>query len=282
MRRVLSAFFILFLSISFCGAQNCLEYTVGDSLKVVRLLTKAERLPADTDLPLFFGRELIGTVYAGGTLDREDEERLVINLHEFDCTTFVETSLALSIAAIKMNAGFKDFTDALRTIRYRDGKIGGYASRLHYFSDWIANNEHKGLLKDVSSSISPECLSLNLHYMSSNPVRYRQLKNNPSLVREIEKQEALLNGKKVPYVSEKRMEQPQIREQVKEGSIIAITTNIDGLDIAHVGFAVRQKGELYLLHASTKFGKVIIDTTPLNDYLKNKSTLTGIRILSVL
>ena len=39
------------------------------------------------------------------------------------------------------------------------------------------------------------------------------------------------------------------------GDIIAITTKMPGLDIAHVGIAEYKEGKLHLLHASSTLGK---------------------------
>lgn len=45
---------------------------------------------------LWFGKKFIGIPYVGGTLDRAEEEKLVINTSELDCTTFVEIVTALT------------------------------------------------------------------------------------------------------------------------------------------------------------------------------------------
>ena len=65
---------------------------------------------------------------------------------------------------------------------------------------------------------------------------------------------------------------------IKAGDIIAITTSIPGLDVAHLGFAYYNNGTLCLLHASSGKGNVIKDTTPLRDYLMNNRRHTGIRV----
>ena len=46
-----------------------------------------------------------------------------------------------------------DFIKNLETIRYRNGVLDGYPSRLHYFTDWIRNNEQKGLVRDITSEL---------------------------------------------------------------------------------------------------------------------------------
>jgi hypothetical protein len=86
----------------------------------------------------------INKPYVAGTLEGPKSETLVVNLNEFDCTTLVETSLALALC--KPN-DFDDFKKKLTEIRYRNGEIVNYASRLHYLTDWLQTNQANGILE---------------------------------------------------------------------------------------------------------------------------------------
>ena len=66
--------------------------------------------------------------------------------------------------------------------------------------------------------------------------------------------------------------------QIKEGDIIAITTSTKGLDVSHVGIAVKVDGEIHLMHASSKEGKVVIDKHSLQEYVR-RNRATGIRVV---
>ena len=61
----------------------------------------------------------------------------------------METVLALVRSARSGKLHAREFRRTLQSIRYRGGKIDGYASRLHYFTDWIIDNQKKKTLKDV-------------------------------------------------------------------------------------------------------------------------------------
>ena len=69
-----------------------------------------------------------------------------------DCLTFVEYTLAQALGS--------SFADNLQKIRYRDGIIDGYTSRLHYTSDWIENGVRQGLLEDVTARNSAQTTKL--------------------------------------------------------------------------------------------------------------------------
>src|SRR5690606_34807983 len=87
------------------------------------------------------GKTFLGTPYVEKTLEIGPRESLVVNLRGLDCTTFVENVLAFGLLIKNGESAYEDFTDHLKTIRYRDGELLGYPSRLHYFTDWIRNNQ---------------------------------------------------------------------------------------------------------------------------------------------
>ena len=64
-----------------------------------------------------------------------------------------------------------------------------------------------------------------------------------------------------------------------DGDIIAITTNLPGLDVAHVGMAEYINGTLHLLHASSTLGKVVVSEEPLSQMLRNNKSWSGIRVV---
>ena len=69
--------------------------------------------------------------------------------------------------------------------------------------------------------------------------------------------------------------------KIKNGDILAITTDIKGLDVVHVGFSFWMGEKLHLLHASSVAKKVIEDSLSLYEYSKNKKAHTGVRVVRV-
>ena len=116
------------------------QYTKADSLKVVGLLESASELSGRANVTVFFARKLLGLPYVAHTLEVNRRERLVVNLRQLDCTTYVENVVALTMCARQKAYTFNAFCDNLRTIRYRGGSVPHYVKRLHYFTDWIEDN----------------------------------------------------------------------------------------------------------------------------------------------
>ncbi|MDX8341132.1 DUF1460 domain-containing protein [Draconibacterium sp. IB214405] len=221
------------------------------------------------------GKLLMNTPYVANTLESSPEQ-LIVNLRELDCTTFAENCLALARTSKSTNSGFEDFKKELQHIRYRDGKIDGYPSRLHYFSDWIANNEEKQLTESVSASICNTKFEKKINFMSHHPDSYKALANNAVFLAAIDKQEKQLSERVMYYIPTEELEAH--KSLLKDGDIIGITTNIDGLDITHVGIIVFKGNELHFMHASSKAQKVILSEETLYNYLSSRKSATGIMV----
>ena len=191
--------------------------------------------------------------------------------------------MALTIADKQGRRNYDAFKRALIQARYRDGVLNGYASRLHYFSDWIRDNERKGFVKECTSDTScAKTQTLWLYFMSTYPDSYLPMKKDSSLVREIAFLEREWQGIEVSYIPKENLNLPPDELNIKNGDILAITTNIKGLDVVHVGFAFWRGENLHLLHASSVAQKVIEDSSSLYEYSKNKKTHTGVRVIRIL
>ena len=215
------------------------------------------------------------TLYIAHTLETE-EEKLVINLREMDCTTFAENCLANSNTIKSKNLSFEKFTNELQNIRYRNGMLNGYPSRLHYFSDWIFDNQQKGLIKDVAKEIINTPYPKQINFMSTHPESYQQLNDSAQLIKTIEAQEKEILLRQLYYIPTSKL--AEVENKLMEGDIVGITTDINGIDILHVGILVRKAGRIHLMHASSVAEKVIVSEKTLEEYLQNRKSATGIMI----
>ena len=254
-----------------------------DSVRVVQLLEQGKK-EATAPLHLWYARQLIGTPYVAQTLEVNKQERLVVNLHELDCTTFVETALALALTQKQGSTHYKDYRKNLTHIRYRNGKLDGYASRNHYFTQWIESNEHLGIVKEVKSPKAPFTATqrISLHYMSRYPHLYPMLKNDKQAQFLIRQYERECEGHVVHYIPRDQLNQQKSSPLgiIHDGDILAIVTRKEGLDTSHIGFAVWGEDNcLHLLNASQIHGKVILEPMTLFDYMGNHPLQLGVRVI---
>lgn len=262
------------------GMKAQTTYQQADSLKICQLLRQANR---ETSV-LWLARQFLGVPYVAHTLEVNDDERLVINTRQLDCTTLVETVAALKLCTQAGKHGFADYLNALRQLRYRQGRMAGYPSRLHYFTDWIRDKVAMQLVTDIQQPNPPfsAVQTVNVDYMSTHTSAYKALKANAALVPEIRAAEQSLTGMKVRYIPKRSLRNSALlRQVVKDGDILAITCNKKGLDIAHLGFAVWRSNGLHLLNASMIHKKVIEEPMTLYQYMQKHKTHTGIRVVRI-
>ena len=273
MKRLLLIGLILWSACSvFAGEQ--------DRTHIEKWLQEAVSLPKDSCRTLHFAKKMLGVPYVAGTLDGNEEEQLVVLVDSLDCTTFVETVLAFCIADKRGERDYEGFRKALTQIRYRDGILNGYTSRLHYFSDWIRNNEQMGFVKECTSETAcSQPKELWLDFMTSHVDSYLPMKKNPELVQEMAAHEKNWQGTVVSYIPKEKLNLSPEELKIMDGDVLAMVTNIKGLDIVHVGFAFWREGKLHLLHASSSAKKVIEDPKTQYESSKNTKAHIGVRAI---
>jgi len=227
------------------------------------------------DLIIAIGSSLINVPYQAATLETPGKEKLIVNLSSFDCNTFVETVLALARCTAAGKISGSELRKNLKLFRYRQGTIIGYSSRLHYFTDWLRDNEKKKILKDkdVSRQLDSRRLRKKINYMTNHRELYAALKNEDEFQKMLVVEKNL--SRKSFYIIGKDKVSVQ-KTKIQNGDIIAFATAQEGLDVAHVGFAIWQGKNLHLLHASSKEGGVVVSAKTLVAYLKQNMKFSGI------
>jgi hypothetical protein len=247
--------------------------------ELIRFLDKKKTLTKYSDqLILEIGKFFLGTPYGAGTLETKRTEHLVINLREFDCMTFVENVVALVWLVRSKKKSFEVFRGILQKIRYRHGRLQGYCSRLHYFSDWIHDNQKKGILRDITAEIGGRPLRKATTFMTKHPDLYPPLKNKANL-RKMKSVERTISRRSLFFIPKKVMR--RLEDRIRDGDLIAITTNREGLDVQHVGLAARVKNRIHLLHASSIEDKVALSKKTLYRYLMQSRARSGMMVARV-
>ena len=275
----------LFAILGSVQGEGRVSYLQNDSLTICRLLDEAHTLPRTTNYPLFFARKFLNIPYVAHTLEINDDERLVVNTRQLDCTTLVETVTALTLCAYRHLFTWRDYLNALTAMRYRHAQIDDYTSRIHYFTEWITLNTEAGIVKEIQEPNPPfsAVQNIKVNYMSQHPQSYKALREHPEYLDAIREMEKRVSGGRFQYIPKQMVKnQTLLRQAVNDGDIIAITCKKAGLDIAHLGFAVWKDGKLHLLNASMLHKKVVEEPMTLYQYLQQHSTHTGIRIIRIL
>ncbi len=280
-KKIVSAIILMAVSAAHTWAAGP-QYTRQDSLKAVQLMKNAASQPSGTNLIIYIAEQLKGIPYVAHTLEPNNNERLIINLRQLDCTTFVEQVAALYLCVKEHKTTFADFCKMLQKLRYEGGAEPHYTKRLHYYSSWIEDKKSMDICKEIQSPNPPftKVQRLSLNWMTTHVNDYRMLKNNPSWVPQIRKMEQKMEGRQYRYIPKEQIKNTRLlRNTIKDGDIIAIITNKKGLDTQHLGFALWHKDGLHLLNASSIHKKVIDEPMTLRTYLYKHPSMPGVRII---
>ena len=282
MKHIIYIFLLLF-SYSFATAQTEVRFhnEKSDTLRLTTMLDKASamRFSNPEERVAFFGRQFIDTPYGAHTLEGEPEI-LTVNLDSLDCTTFVETAMALAYTVVERRTSWRDFIYNLRRLRYRNGEVDGYPSRLHYIADWVVDNQHRGNFQDATRNFPKfNELSRTIDFMSMNRDKYPALADDANYNR-MRRIEEGYRQHRFPYIKTVDLQNKAIKAAFHNGDVVALVSNLKNLDVTHMGIVIKESpdAEPYLLHASSSDGKVEISQRPLDDFLKKNRQWLGVRV----
>jgi len=272
--------YIFFLSSTFSYAalpDSMLVYTPEDKNifdDYVKKFSLRKHLPMN-ELVMETGFYFLETPYVNYTLEvTKPAEKLIINFRELDCTTFTETCLALARTIKSDNISLTTYAGELQKIRYRNGVLNEFPSRLHYFSDWIFDNDSMGIIEDVTKKqYNGDLFPVKFTIMTKQSKNYPQL-SDTLFLRKIGEIENDISQRTYYYLPKTRIDSLQIQD----GDIIAMTVNGKGLDIMHMGIAVNIDKQLYFMHASSTGKRVMITNLPFKEYSEAIKSNTGYMI----
>ena len=254
-------------------------YSQSDISRINSLLREASQLKEKPkSWMLWFGKKFIGVPYVGGTLDRAEEEKLVINTSELDCTTFVEIVTALT--RCMSGNGKRDFSDFCRQLQH--GEIA-YEKRQHYFTVWISDNAEEGIVTDIQNNPPfTKVQHVSVNWMTTHQQSYKMLKNNAKRLQGIKALEEQISGKSYRYIPKEQIVDSRLfRNTIHNGDILVMITNKKGLDTTHIGIASWHQDGLHMLNASSIHKKVIDEPMLLRTYMMKHPSQIGIRVCRV-
>ena len=231
------------------------------------------------------GELAVGSPYEAFTLEAyiraggnpSNNEPLTLSLTHFDCVTLVESCLAVArVARDSRTPSWDRFGYEVERMRYRAGKREGYASRLHYFSEWISDGERRGLVRDLGAELGGVADARPLRFMTEHRSSYPALADD-GVFRAIGEMERSLDNHPRLMVPSERI--PEVVDRIETGDVLAFATAIPGIDVSHAAFAYRDAaGILRVLHAPLSGGVVEVTRATLPEYVAAIRGATGILV----
>lgn len=268
---------ILLSLLSLCNVLTLSSQDVDFNIRKFNCVRDAlcgECFASEGELVAAVALQFLDTPYVTGSIEGETEE-LRVFLDRTDCILFVEMCTSFALTLKSDNPCYDTLVDNIRQMRYRNGNVGDYASRIHYTSEWLMRGEFRGILKEYTRKYG-NVLDQKFNFMSTHPQLYPSLRDDNAQIALISVTESFLENYG-PYWSIDRERLLRGDVDIREGDIVCFVSATPGLDISHVAIAHAVNGEMCFIHASSVEKKVVISTKTIADCARNGVRLARLK-----
>ncbi len=233
-------------------------------------------------------------------------QKPLYRLDVFDCTTFVETILALAVTSYNEdnNVILENFQQNINAIRYKAGEVS-FHTRNHFpEADWIPNNIAAGFVEDISNEVAlrfgyshtlPALINKKAWYehltidriciAGDDDTQYpncsasNEIRENRIAILKLYGQDASNDVVAIPFLPLWQLFAPhsdtdEQLQAIPSGAILQfVRPRYDLIQwigtlmhVSHQGIVVHRDNEVLLRHASTSTKRVTEE--PLKDYLE--------------
>jgi hypothetical protein len=180
-----------------------------------------------------------------------DEDPL-IRFDKADCTTFLETSMAMA-----RSTSLKEALEVLREIRYLDGQVD-YRRRKHFMmAQWIPQNQKAGFIKDITGQVGGDSVSIAAKRLNAEVWKRRRTKDSWPQLAPDDVPEGVF---KLPIIPINRAR--ELISEIPAGTILNVV-RVDyksmPVRVTHQGLVVVRRGKRYLRHAARAGYKRVVD-----------------------
>lgn len=188
----------------------------------------------------FLSRLFLNLDYSESTLigSINVPEVFALNFEGVDCYTYIDY-----VEAMRLSSSFSEFKVNLRKVRYKSGMVA-FENRNHFFTDWREFNAD--FVKDITEEIGTQ-----------KAIRAQKMIN------EKEDGTFFLPGihpvqREITYVPSNAIDE-SVFNKLETGDYVGIYSEVQGLDVSHVGIIIKDRNDIYLRHASSlkEYRKVV-------------------------
>lgn len=238
--------------LSCCAVPQQKPFDLGhwNQMEIEQLQDKAKVIAAPGDKVALISEAFLKTPYLANTLigSAETSEVFTLRLDGVDCFTFLDY-----VEALRRSVDFEGFKEALRNIRYRNGKVT-FLDRNHFFSVW--GNTPLAPLRDITAQVGGTNVRWVEKYLNQKGDGTLYLPGYP-----VKKQV-------IAFILPEAIG-AALLSRLRNGDYIGIYSPLPGLDVSHTGIVIKKDGGTFLRHASQQ---QVIDE-PLLPYLGGKKGL---------
>lgn len=252
MRRLASAVFVVVLGLS-AGGSAAKRFTAPSDEVILERIRAAREKPDLAERLRVVSEPFLGAPYALSPLGEGEgpDPDPRIRYDAFDCTTFVETTVALALAD-----DVEEAERLLDLIRYKGGQPG-FLERRHFpEAEWIPELEQLGFLEDITREIGGDAVVVEKKRLD---VAVWERRRRPSHLELPD--ERIPRGDFALDVWPLDLARAQ-QEKIPPGTLLNLV-RVDfksvPVRVSHQGLVIEKNGRLYLRHAADRMFHSVVD-----------------------
>lgn len=217
--------------------------------------------------------------YGAGVSNSVSISKTLVCTSILNCVTFIEMYWAINYTRYQIsqlnlslndNQKFNLFLKNLNFIKFYDGLNCELHDRIHYFTDALYQLQKKGLMEDIAVRNGMP-IHKKIEFITLNKKQWAAIKN----WKKIQLIEQEMTRRQRFYYPIEYLD--DYKQEARTGDIIALATDVKGLDVSHCGYITFRNDSLLFSHASSVKKKVVIEED-LCAYLSRRNSITGIYV----
>lgn len=265
MKRIISAVFLLLVLV--LNARGIPVHCQEDTVKINGILFSL----AQSDNSVGSRVSEAALLLAGAGEDdyyRTDSiGNLRLNVDSFTPLMFVNTAIALAKASqLPGKTDWNVFASELENIACRRGVNSGFPSIMYHSSDWIVDNVSRGNIIELTENYSGMVAhTKSLDDMTRNRNRFAALADSATF-ENVRMTEMGFRTHRIPALKKETIKKKEIIDDLRDGDIIILVPNQDGIDIYDMGIVKFVDDVPHLIHLSPQSHTVTIENESLERY----------------
>lgn len=272
---------LLLLSILTASIANVQGQTADMSAKIDSLLSLPGTSRTDLGANIAFFADALKGHGADTYYKKDSVASLRLNVETFTPITFINTVGALGYASVgTTEPSWREFAKELTELSCRRAENMGFSSLMWHASDWVGDNHYRGKIKELTENYSGIVeKTKSLDYLTRHRSEYAVLKDSATYEK-VRMTEMGFRTHRVPTLKKETIKKKEVIEDLKDGDVIILNPQEDGIDIRVIGIVVRREDGPHLIYFSEEEGKVAETKDPLPSWMKLKTKyFNGYRIL---
>lgn len=266
MRRII---LIVALLAAFASSASVLpSHCDGDSQKISGILSLLRESGANRGDRMVMAAEALAGAGADDYYSADSVASLRLNVDSFTPLMFVNNVIALAKAS--EHPGLVDvnsFSSELQDIACRRGENKGFPSIMYHSSDWLGDNISRGNLRELTEDYAGMVArTKSLDEMTRRRSDFAALSDSATF-ETVRMTEMGFRTHRIPTLKKETIKKKEVLEDLRNGDIIILVPNRDGIDIYDMGIISMDNGLPYLIHLSPQTHTVVKEKEDLARYM---------------